>query len=404
MSRNSYSSHLVLHIEQSGWETDERRPPTPPRTESRGQLTGSASVASSADTLANKSSFSFPSLPRASEKAVDQSHAHTIQQGEAPKRKFHHQFIYHPLHPHHPRGVLPPKLNPKQLSGSWFAAFVGIFTVAAIHYLAPALVAASVPGVVASFGATAVLVYGAVESPLAQPRCVIGGQVLSALVGVTVHKVVAAISRQWDVGSYPDHPNAVLQTFACALAVSLSILVMHVTRMTHPPGGATALVAVMGPAQIWDLGYLYVAAPILLGSVILTAVAVIANRGCGRWYPLYWWTPKKVKDVGVGVGTVQVGPMAVTDFKDLEAGRGNGGLESDLVVVEEQRGDDVREGDGGRDRDVEGDVVSVDDSTSMSLPSDVEEVPCIPPRTESMVQTTVPSASDASGLHVADRH
>ncbi|NNG14388.1 MAG: HPP family protein, partial [Gammaproteobacteria bacterium] len=86
---------------------------------------------------------------------------------------------------------------------------------------------------VGSFGASAVLIYGVSTSPYAQPRNLIGGHVLSALVGVTF--------------------ALLLQTnpaIAAALGVSLSIVVMHVTRTIHPPGGATALIAVVGGENI----------------------------------------------------------------------------------------------------------------------------------------------------------
>ena len=78
--------------------------------------------------------------------------------------------------------------------------------------------------VIGSFGASAVLIYGAVHSPLAQPRNLIGGHVLSALVGVAAYKLLPG--EVWLAGS---------------LAVSTSIALMHVTRTLHPPGGPPRL-------------------------------------------------------------------------------------------------------------------------------------------------------------------
>jgi CBS-domain-containing membrane protein len=125
---------------------------------------------------------------------------------------------------------------------------------------------------IGSFGATAVLVYGAVRSPLAQPRNVLGGHVLSALVGVTSYQIAGDIV--W---------------LAAALAVSTAIALMHVTRTLHPPGGATALIAVIGGNSIHQLGYLYALIPVGLGALLLLAVALVINNiAPHRRYPEFW--------------------------------------------------------------------------------------------------------------------
>jgi len=122
---------------------------------------------------------------------------------------------------------------------------------------------------IGSFGASSVLVYGAVNSPLAQPRNLIGGHVLSALVGVTVYKLCPDIL--W------------LNT---SLAVAFSIVVMQITKTMHPPGGATALIAVLPSGKIQELGYWYALSPVLSGAVILLIVALIFNNiPKGRKYP-----------------------------------------------------------------------------------------------------------------------
>jgi CBS-domain-containing membrane protein len=125
--------------------------------------------------------------------------------------------------------------------------------------------------IVASFGASAVLVYGAVKSPLAQPRNLIGGHVLSALIRVVVYNLLGGT---W-VGA--------------AVAVSLAVAAMLLTRTLHPPGGATALLAVIGSKQIHDLGYLYAILPIGLGALVLLVVALgVNNLSRDRMYPEYW--------------------------------------------------------------------------------------------------------------------
>lgn len=114
---------------------------------------------------------------------------------------------------------------------------------------------------IGSFGASSVLVYGAIQSPLAQPRNLIGGHVISALIGVTVFKIL---------------PDVIWLT--APMAVALSIVGMQITRTMHPPGGATALIAVSGGEKISELGYLYVFSPVFTGAVILLLVALFFNN------------------------------------------------------------------------------------------------------------------------------
>lgn len=114
---------------------------------------------------------------------------------------------------------------------------------------------------IGSFGASSVLIYGAIQSPLAQPRNLVGGHVISALIGVTVFKLFPEI--HW---------------ITAPLAVALSIVGMQITKTLHPPGGATALIAVIGSEKIKALGYTYVLAPVFTGSLILLVVALVFNN------------------------------------------------------------------------------------------------------------------------------
>ena len=126
---------------------------------------------------------------------------------------------------------------------------------------------------IGSFGASAVLAYGAVRSPLAQPRNLIGGHVLSAIVGVLCWKLLS--QYMW---------------LAESVAVATSIAVMHATRTLHPPGGATALIAVIGSPEIHKLGFLYVLFPATIGPLILLAVALLVNNiPASRRYPEIWF-------------------------------------------------------------------------------------------------------------------
>lgn len=122
---------------------------------------------------------------------------------------------------------------------------------------------------IGSFGASSVLIYGVINSPLAQPRNLIGGHVICALVGVTIYKLIPG--QLW---------------LSSALSVSISIVLMQMTKTLHPPGGATALIANISSAKIHALGYLYVLSPVLSGATILLIVAIFFNnRTKHRHYP-----------------------------------------------------------------------------------------------------------------------
>jgi len=124
---------------------------------------------------------------------------------------------------------------------------------------------------IGSFGASAVLAYGAPQAPFSQPRNITGGHCISAIVGVSVYLLLG------DAG-----------IFACPLAVSLAIVAMQLTDTVHPPGGATALIAVIGGSTIHDLGYWYVLCPVALGACIMVGVAWVVNNLSGaksRKYP-----------------------------------------------------------------------------------------------------------------------
>ncbi len=151
---------------------------------------------------------------------------------------------------------------------SFLGAFVGIGIIAFIQSMhLPSLENVFLIG---SFGASSVLVYGAIQSPLAQPRNLIGGHVVSALVGVTVATVV---------------PDIIWLT--APLAVAFSIVFMQITRTLHPPGGATALIAVSGGTKIAALGYWYVLSPVFTGALILFLVALLFNNITkNRHYPV----------------------------------------------------------------------------------------------------------------------
>lgn len=171
------------------------------------------------------------------------------------------------------KDVCPPRKPLKKIIWSWVGSFIGIFLLATAAKVLESIV--DVALLVGSFGATAVLLYGAPMAEFSQPRNLIGGQVVSAIVGVTVYML---IGDQF--------------ALACALAVSLAIAAMHLTVTLHPPGGATALIAVVGSPSLHALGYWYVLVPVLAGSLLLLMVALFVNNMSSnpkRHYPLYWY-------------------------------------------------------------------------------------------------------------------
>ncbi|MES2920291.1 MAG: HPP family protein [Verrucomicrobiota bacterium] len=130
--------------------------------------------------------------------------------------------------------------------------------------------------VVASMGASAVLLFALPHGQLSQPWPVIGGQCLSALVGVACARWIGR----------PD--------LAAAGAVALSIGIMHQLKCIHPPGGATALTAVLGGKAIQDMGFHFVLLPVLLNSVMMVALAVVINLGFNwRRYPAACCKPSR---------------------------------------------------------------------------------------------------------------
>ena len=165
----------------------------------------------------------------------------------------------------------PPRVSLSEIIWSWVGSFLGIAAVGFLHY--DIIKGTDLVMVIGSFGASAVLIYGAPKSPLAQPRNLIGGHVVSSIVGVAAYQLLPV--PIWVVA---------------AIAVATAIAAMHVTKTLHPPGGATALIAVIGSAKIHSLGYLYVLIPVGAGAAIMLAVALLVNNiPKSRKYPESWY-------------------------------------------------------------------------------------------------------------------
>lgn len=144
---------------------------------------------------------------------------------------------------------------------SFIAAFVGIICVGYIG------LETELFPLFAPFGASAVLLYGPTNSPFSQPRNLIGGHMVSASVGVIVFNLLGA------------------SFITVALGVALAVVLMKLTKTTHPPAGATALLGVTasGGSIMW------IVAPVLVGAVILVSVALVVNNMDKHVkYPDFW--------------------------------------------------------------------------------------------------------------------
>lgn len=170
-------------------------------------------------------------------------------------------------------------VNKKEKALSFIGSFVGIGLIAFLQ--STVLSDSDSLFLIGSFGASSVLVYGVIESPLAQPRNLIGGHLISACIGVLVQQFM---------------PGPIWIT--APMAVSLSIIAMQFTKTLHPPGGATALLAVIGSDRIKELGFWYILFPVLTGAVTLLIVALIFNNATPyRRYPINRTYYKKLRKI-----------------------------------------------------------------------------------------------------------
>jgi CBS-domain-containing membrane protein len=154
-----------------------------------------------------------------------------------------------------------PRFSLDQVLFSYIGSFIGIATLA---YLS---IGSGYPLIAAPFGAAAVLVFAVPNVPLAQPRNLIFGNFIGAVVSVLM--VFLFGSEPW----------------VMALAVATAIKLMQLTKTLHPPGGAVALVGVMSKAQLS-----FIFTPVLVGSIILLFCTIVFNNVMpGRSYPKHWF-------------------------------------------------------------------------------------------------------------------
>ncbi|MGF6875320.1 HPP family protein [Paraburkholderia sp. MM5477-R1] len=184
---------------------------------------------------------------------------------------------------------------------SCLGALLGIAFTGGLMYLLLGPVA-NIPLLVAPMGASAVLLFAVPASPLAQPWSIIGGNLVSATVGVTCAMLIGD------------------PTLAAALAVALSISGMFALRCVHPPSGAVALTAVLGGPVIHALGYRFVLEPIAIQSAALLFAALVYHAATGHRYPHAGRqdraTPSQAADEAARVGFTREDVKAVLGRRD----------------------------------------------------------------------------------------
>ena len=168
-----------------------------------------------------------------------------------------------------PTAAPPTKTNYVVWIWSFIGAFGGLSVLQAIFINSEYFLQRRVPSIIASYvsalkqgriiprvsyfrlkGASAVLVYGAIESPLAQPRALLGGHFIASLIGVCITKLFALVHNEQRFDE--------LRWLAGSLSTATAIVVMQITETTHPPAGASALLAAVSP-DITELGWSVVA-------------------------------------------------------------------------------------------------------------------------------------------------
>ncbi|KAK1227157.1 hypothetical protein PQX77_009791 [Marasmius sp. AFHP31] len=222
---------------------------------------------------------------------------------------------------------------------SWIGAFSGLAVIQAIFGQAQYFLDKGVPTIVASYAASAVLIYGAIDAALAQPRCLFGGHFVGALIGVAITKLFLLLPSE---ERYEE-----LAWLSGSIACATAIVVMQITGTTHPPGGAdgrfsttecvkltsywgltgaTAFLASTSP-EIRKIGWYYIPVILLTSSVALM-IALLTNN-IQRKYPVYWFTPPRQQPIL---------PMTEKDLREPHASKDSLAFASQLTTVTEGAG------------------------------------------------------------------
>ncbi|KIK55597.1 hypothetical protein GYMLUDRAFT_62524 [Collybiopsis luxurians FD-317 M1] len=228
-------------------------------------------------------------------------------------------------------GYRPSKPTPRSQPIVWLWSFLGAFcslflglhilkilknvqsgglsVIQAVFVQAQYFVKRGAPSIVPSYGASAVLIYGAIEAPLAQPQALVFGHFVGGLVGVIITKLFLLLPSQEKF----DHVSWVAVSLSCAAA----IVAMQMTKTVHPPAGATAILPALDPS-IRALGWYFL--PVLLLSSTLALMVSLLFNNIQRRYPTVWYTPLDLPSLPKKKAVTENGDaeLDVKDVKDVK--------------------------------------------------------------------------------------
>ena len=190
-------------------------------------------------------------------------------------------------------GIEPELVSHTEKLVSTVGGFLGILLIAFITFQTTDINSAVI--IVPSMGASAVLLFAVPHGKLSQPWALFGGHMISALVGVTCFKLVGD------------------PFLAAALAVGLAIGAMHMLGCIHPPGGATALAAVIGGPAIHQLGFKYALTPILINTLVIFVVAV----GFNMLFPWRRYPASLARNIKT-LGNAEAGSIDISSITQID--------------------------------------------------------------------------------------
>lgn len=179
------------------------------------------------------------------------------------------------------RRIAGIEINPVSHTERLVSVAGGFVSILIVYLISRTMMGGAAPlFLVASMGASAVLLFASPHTAFAQPWNLVGGHFFSAIIGVAC---VLLIGTDW---------------LSAALAVAIAIGVMHYLRCIHPPGGATALTAVLAGPLVEEMGFMFVLLPVMLNTAVILIIAVGFN-GFFKWrrYPAALYEPLTGLDV-----------------------------------------------------------------------------------------------------------
>jgi len=159
-------------------------------------------------------------------------------------------------------GANPPRMSARQILYSTIGIVVSLMTVVEVANYADATL------LMAPFGASALLIFVAYDSPLAQPRNVLGSHLLATIIALSIYNLIG------------------IGPFTAIAATGIAALAMQFTRTVHAPAAADPILIAVGGYIGWD----FLVAPMLVGPLVLVLCGLLFNNLIPhRRYPAYWW-------------------------------------------------------------------------------------------------------------------